>query len=150
MAEGKKSGGGSLKDEDIVTEKDVGRRELVGLLGVGAAGAVALVSGCGGRRTRVVEVQTVSTTGYTDGDSSYGCTDSPGYGRGPQIAGVTDGDQGNCGDPANYGRRGGGQQQVIIQQQASGCSDSDPHDPVGTDGDVGYGADAVGQGRRCY
>lgn len=158
---GKKPEAGTLKDEDIVSAKgreDVGRRSVVGMLGVGAAAsAVALATGC----RRGVVVRTVST-GYTDGDSGA-CADPAGGGRG--NTGVTDADQHPCYDPPGRGR-GQQQQQVIVQQQPAqtGCTDSDPTDSAGygvrcggvriqvqgtgiTDNDGGPCADPAGGGR---
>src|SRR5262245_41102833 len=105
----KQRGAATLTDEDGVSEKgrDVGRRGMISLLGISAAGAVALTAGCY-RRARVVAV-----AGGTDGDSGP-CADPAGGGRG--VTGVTDGDQGQygCTDPVNRGRGAQGQQQQVV------------------------------------
>jgi hypothetical protein len=166
---GKKPEPVTLTDEDIVSSKgrEVGRRSMVGMLGVGAAaGAVALATGC----RRAVVVRTVAT-GITDGDGGA-CADPAGGGRG--NTGVTDADQHPCYDPPGRGRAVGGQvvvqqpvqQRVIVQQPGVACTDSDPHDAAGrgvrcaggvrvqvggrsgiTDSDGGPCADPAGSGR---
>jgi hypothetical protein len=161
---GKKPEAQTLTDGDIVKSPDVGRRSMVGMIGVGAAaGALALATGC---RRGYVRVQTVAT-GYTDSDSGA-CADPAGQGRG--NTGITDGDRGNpCYDPAGRGRGGGGgqvviqqpQPRVIVQPARTGITDSDPGDPAGngrggvrvqvqggiTDSDGGPCADPAGGGR---
>jgi hypothetical protein len=160
MADAKDGRDGTLTDEEITTERSLGRRGVVGLLSAGV-GAVALATGCG--RRRVVQVQTVAS-GITDSDGGP-CADPGGGGRG--ITGVTDGDgYGGCNDPVNRGR-GGGRQVVQVQRAYTGVTDRDSgpgSDPGGygrggvrvqvrtglTDSDRGYGADAGGNGRRGY
>ena len=147
----------TLNDEDIVTDKDVGRRKLLGFAGVGAASAVALATGCG--RRRVVRVQTVQTvSGITDNDGGQ-YADPAGNGRGTTVvvqqqSGITDSDGGQYADPAGNGRGG-----VVVQQ--SGVTDSDGGpcaDPGGggrgysglTDSDGGQCSDPGGRGRSGY
>ncbi len=165
----------TLDDEEIVSERGraVGRRKALHLAGGAAAfGAVALATGCGRRRTVVVQQAAITdqdggpcadpvnggrgNSGLTDQDAGQ-CADPVGRGRtGNQVVqpqqpytGITDSDGGQYADPAGYGRGGGG---------ASGITDSDGGayaDPAGngrgrsgcTDSDGGAYADPAGRGR---
>lgn len=165
---GKKPEAGTLTDDDIVKSPDVGRRSMVGMIGVGAAaGALALATGC---RRGYVRVQTVAT-GYTDSDGGA-CADPAGQGRG--NTGVTDADGHPCYDPVGRGRGAAAQvvvqqpqPRVIVQPARTGITDSDPSDAPGngrgggarviiqgggggtgiTDSDGGPCADPAGGGR---
>jgi hypothetical protein len=148
----------TLNDEDIVTEKDVPRRKMLGFAAVGAASAVALATGCG--RRRVVRVQTVQTvSGITDRDAGQ-YADPAGNGRGTtqvvvqQASGITDSDSGQYADPAGNGRGG-----VVVQGTGVTDNDSGPcADPGGggrgysglTDSDGGTCSDPGGRGRSGY
>lgn len=155
MSENEKKAPSTLTEDDIVTDKgrDVGRRHAVGLLGVAAAGAVAVSTGCVVRRTPGV---VVVNRGITDRDGGP-CADPAGGGRG--VSGITDADAGGCSDPAGRGR-GAGPRTVVVQQPA-GLTDRDAgacSDPAGggrgysglTDSDRGYCSDPGGRGRRGY
>lgn len=152
--EGKKgSSKRTLAEEDIVTEREIGRRDAVSLFGVVAAGAVAFATGC---RRRVQTVQVVQSA-ITDND--YGpCSDPVNAGRG--VSGITDSDRVGCVDPVNRGRGGG---RVVQVQPAyrQGITDRDGGpcaDPGGagrgysglTDSDGGYCSDPGGRGRSGY
>ncbi|HJL17509.1 MAG TPA: hypothetical protein RMH99_17710 [Sandaracinaceae bacterium LLY-WYZ-13_1] len=138
----------TLRDEEIVRDgRAVGRRRALGLVGAGAAGAVALATGCGGR---VRATPVARNSGITDSDGGP-CADPAGNGRG--VTGITDSDGGQCADPVNRGRGG--------VAQTSGVTDSDSGayaDPAGagrggavqtgiTDSDGGPCADPAGGGR---
>lgn len=153
----------TLSEDDIETTegRELGRRGAISLLGVGAASAVALATGCA-RRARVVQVTTVQATGITDRDGGP-CADPGGNGRG--FTNITDADGGACADPVNRGRGGG--QRVYVQQPSqvvrvqTGITDNDYgacSDPAGggrgysglTDSDGGYCSDPGGRGRSGY
>ena len=98
----------TLEMGDIVTERPLGRRSTLGLLGAVTVGAVATACG-GGRAAETTTTTTVVTRGSacTDQDPQ----DPVGGGRG---RGISDSDPT---DPVGCGSRA--------------CSDSDPSDPAG-------------------
>jgi hypothetical protein len=93
----------TLSDDQMVTERPMGRRSSMAMLGAGVLGAVGLV---GAVAPSEAEAQ------CTDSDSGYGA-DPAGRGR-RCCRGISDSDPS---DPVGCGRRA--------------CSDSDPHDPGG-------------------
>lgn len=126
----------SLRSDEIVTEREIGRRSALGVIGATVAGAVAATAGFGASNPTRAKAQSDSDTGpHADppGRGRTGLTDSdrgrnadrPGYGRGPR--GCTDSDGGSYADPAGNGRC------------HRNCSDSDG----------GQYADPAGRGRRC-
>ena len=103
----------TLKDDEIQTQRRVGRRRAFLRIGGVAAGAVGLVVGCGGRRGTYI----VTAQNATDGDTGYRA-DPAGGGRGP--TGMTDRDAGECADPANYGVAGSG----LTDSDSGACADT--------------------------
>ncbi len=102
----------TLEMGDIVTERPLGRRSTLGLLGAVTVGAVA--TACGGGRA--AEATTTTTTTTVEVTRGTACTDQDpqdpvGAGRG---RGISDSDPT---DPVGCGSRE--------------CSDSDPSDPAG-------------------
>lgn len=162
----------TLRDEDIVTQPDGGRRSVLGVVSVAALGAASkAITGCIVATPQPQPVQTVvaqpaggvvvqqARSGITDSDQGQ-WADPVGNGRGGYrgvVTGITDGDSGTYSDPVNQGRghwgRGGN----------TGLTDGDSGswaDPAGngrgtarlantgiTDGDSGSWADPVGGGR---
>jgi hypothetical protein len=161
----------TLRDEDIVSQPDTGRRSAMVLVGATVLGAASkALGGCivttPQQTVPVAQATTGGTvvvqqgrTGVTDNDQGQ-YADPVGNGRGGYrgvVTGITDGDSGTYSDPVNQGRgtfgRGG----------ATGLTDGDSgswSDPVGngrgtarfsntgiTDGDSGSWADPVGGGR---
>lgn len=119
----------TLTDNDIKTERSIGRRSLFALVaGAAGAGLAACVqvnpartgggtvsNPAGGGGTRVQQ------SGLTDNDPQ----DQPGNGSGPRYSGLNDSDSGNSAagsDNAGYGRTG---------PQPTGFSDNDPVDSPG-------------------
>lgn len=101
MSQSPKSPKKTLVAGDIVTERTLGRRSAIGLLGAGAIGAVAITG-------------TASRAEAKASDSDP--TDPPGRGR----TGFTDRDSGASADGAGRG--------VCAER---GHSDADPNDPAG-------------------
>lgn len=159
----------TLRDEDIVTQPDTGRRSVMAVVGATVLGAASkALGGCivTSPQTPVAQATTGGTvvvqqgrTGVTDNDQGQ-WADPVGNGRGGYrgvVTGVTDGDSGTYSDPVNQGRGHWG------RGAASGLTDGDSgswSDPVGngrgtarfsntgiTDGDSGSWADPVGGGR---
>ncbi len=159
----------TLRDEDIVTQPDAGRRSVMAVVGATVLGVASkALGGCVVQSPQPQPV--VATTGggtvvvqgrsgITDNDQGQ-WADPVGNGRGGYrgvVTGITDGDSGTYSDPVNQGRghwgRGGN----------TGLTDGDSGswaDPVGngrgtarfsntgiTDGDTGSWADPVGGGR---
>lgn len=136
MSEDPKSKKKSLENEEIVSERKLGRRSTLGIIGASVAGAAAVTMGAA-LLPRSAEAQSDSDTGrYADpaGRGRTGVTDSDGgpnadragHGRGSGRSGITDSDTGPNADPAGNGR-------------GRNCSDSDG----------GRYADPAGRGRRC-
>jgi hypothetical protein len=163
----------TLRDEEIVTQADTGRRSVMAIVGATVLGAASkALGGCVVQQPAVQPAQTVvagggggqvmvqqAQTGVTDSDQGQ-WADPVNNGRGGYrgaVTGLTDGDSGTYSDPVNQGRghwgRGG----------QTGLTDSDQGqwaDPVSngrgtarlnntglTDGDSGSWADPVGGGR---
>jgi hypothetical protein len=101
MDEGRKSPKKTLVSEDIVTDRKVGRRSAISLMGAGALGAAALAGAPSRAEAKA-----------SDSDP----TDPPGRGR----TGFTDRDSGSSADGAGRG--------VCAER---GHSDADPNDPAG-------------------
>ncbi len=102
MSEDKKKK--TLSDTDLVTERPMGRRSSMAMLGGAVLGAAGLVAAATPQQAQAQ---------CTDNDSGSN-SDPAGRGRG---RGVSDSDGGRNADPAGCGRRS--------------CSDSDPNDPGG-------------------
>ncbi len=126
----------TLNIEEIATERQLGRRSTLGIIGASLAGAAAATMGAA-LLPRSAQAQSDSDTGrYADpaGRGRSGVTDSDsgpnadraGHGRGQRTTGVTDSDSGPNADAAGNGR-------------GRNCSDSDG----------GQYADPAGRGRRC-
>lgn len=88
MSESKKKA--TLVEDEIQTERPVGRRSALGILGVGVVGAVAATGLLAGAQRAEAQV--------TDSDTG-GNADSAGHGR----TGQTDRDSGPDGDRAGHG-----------------------------------------------
>jgi hypothetical protein len=136
----------TLREDEIVTQPDVGRRSMLAIAGATVLGAASkALGGCVVQQPAAQPAQTVVSggggtvvvhsqrSGITDNDSGQ-WADPVGNGRGGYrgvYTGITDGDTGTYSDPVNQGRghwgRGG----------ATGL----------TDGDTGNWADPVGGGR---
>lgn len=172
MSKEEKKSPTTLRDEDIVTQPDAGRRSVMAIAGATVLGAASkALGGCVVQSPQPQPVQTAvgggtvvvqqqpQSGGVTDSDQGQ-WADPVGGGRGGYrgvATGLTDGDSGTYSDPVNQGRghwgRGG----------ATGLTDGDSGswaDPVGngrgqarfantglTDGDSGNWADPVGGGR---
>ncbi|MFO0652954.1 MAG: hypothetical protein U0326_42445 [Polyangiales bacterium] len=160
----------TLRDEDIVSQPDTGRRSVMAVVGATVLGAASkALGGCVVQSPQPAPVGQVTTggtvvvqqgrTGVTDNDQGQ-WADPVGNGRGGYrgvVTGITDGDSGTYSDPVNQGRGHWG------RGAASGLTDGDSgswSDPVGngrgtarfsntgiTDGDSGSWADPVGGGR---
>lgn len=160
----------TLRDEDIVTQPDTGRRSAMAIVGATVLGAASkALGGCVVQTPQQPTVQATTgggtvvvqqgRTGVTDNDQGQ-WADPVGNGRGGYrgvVTGITDGDSGTYSDPVNQGRGHWG------RGAASGLTDGDSgswSDPVGngrgtarftntgiTDGDSGSWADPVGGGR---
>lgn len=151
-----------LKDDEIKTERSLGRRSLLTLVAgaVGAGVASCVPVGPGGFTTT-----NPGYTGLTDNDTGQ-FQDQPNYGRfggggGPTYTGLTDNDSGAYQDQEGYGRFGGGGGGAIY----TGFNDNDTGayaDAAGygrgtgssytglNDSDTGPYADAAGYGRRGW
>ena len=145
MTEEKKT----LEDSDIETERSLGRRSTLGLIGA----SVAAMAGALGLEPAIAEAQCSDSDSGPNADpggqgrscgGGGGCTDSDagpnadGAGRGRNCGGgvrprgCTDRDSGRNADPAGGGRRCG-------RRRRRRC----------TDADTGRYADGAGHGRRC-
>jgi hypothetical protein len=161
----------TLRDEDIVTQPEGGRRSVLAVVGVTVLGAASkALGGCIVANPQPVPAQQVVTgggtvmvqqaqTGVTDGDAGE-YSDPVNGGRGGMrgmYTGLTDGDSGTYSDPSGQGRGhyGRGGQTGLTDGDAGAYSD-----PVGngrgtarlgqtniTDSDGGQWADSVGHGR---
>lgn len=162
----------TLRDDEIVTQPDTGRRSVMAVVGATVLGAASkALTGCivagpqpvaqpvvQGTAGGTVVVQQ-GRTGVTDNDQGQ-WADPVGNGRGGYrgvVTGITDGDSGTYSDPVNQGRG------TFGRGAATGLTDGDSgswSDPVGngrgtarfantglTDGDTGSWADPVGGGR---
>jgi len=144
----------TLEDADIETERTLGRRSTVGLIGA----SFAAMAGVMGFSVPEAEAQ------CTDSDGGR-FADPGGGGRRCARSGCSDSDGGRNGDPGGAGRRCGGRRR---RGRSRGCSDSDggpnadpggggrrcgaaPRPPPRTcsDPDTGRYADGAGRGRRC-
>lgn len=122
----------SLEDSDMITERPIGRRASVAVVGavlVGAAGIVA----------------TTPSQAEAQGCSDSDPRDAVGRGRHCGVSGCSDSDPH---DPGGNGRH--------CRPQVSGCSDSDPRDPGGNGRHCGRRScsdadpyDPAGGGRHC-
>ena len=117
----------TLEEDDIETERGLGRRSTIGLIGASFAAMTGVL-------------------GFSVNEAEAQCTDSDGGryadagGRGRRCrrtAGCSDPDGGRWADPAGRGRRCQGR--VRVRPRTGGCTDSDG----------GRFADAAGRGRRC-
>lgn len=139
----------TLDADDILTERQIGRRSTLGAIGATLVGAAAITSGLAAGAPESAEAQTDSDTGrYADraGQGRTGVTDSDsgdraGHGRGRRRPpprpprSCTDSDSGQFADPGGQGRNCGRRRPPPRRN----CSDSDS----------GQWADPGGQGRRC-
>ncbi len=108
----------TLRDEDIVSQPDTGRRSVMAVVGATVLGAASkALGGCVVQSPQpavpVAQATTGGTvvvqqgrTGVTDSDQGQ-WADPVGNGRGGYrgvVTGVTDGDSGTYSDPVNQGR----------------------------------------------
>ncbi len=133
MSEKKKS----LEENEITTERVMGRRSTLGAIGATVLGAAALTLGAAAGQPKRAHAQSDTDSGPgadPAGRGRTGCSDSDGGGNadrgghGRHCGGYTDSDSGSCADPGGRGRG-----------PARNCSDSDG----------GGCADPAGRGRRC-
>jgi len=118
----------TLSEEDIDTERGVGRRSAMGVIGASVAAAAGVMA------FEVPEAEAQCT------DSDGGRFADPG-GRGRRCrrrTGCSDPDGGRWADPAGRGRRCS-RVRRRRRRRSRGCTDSDG----------GRFADAAGRGRRC-
>lgn len=136
MSEDPKNTKKTLENEEIVSERKLGRRSTLGIIGASVAGAAAVSMGAAllpgsaeaqsdSDSGRYADAAGRGRTGATDSDSGPNA-DRAGHGRGNGRSGVTDSDSGPNADAAGNGR-------------GRNCSDSDG----------GSYADPAGRGRRC-
>ncbi|MCA9606083.1 MAG: hypothetical protein KC619_10840 [Myxococcales bacterium] len=137
----------TLEEGDIETERGLGRRSTIGLIGA----SFAAMTGVLGFEVSEAEAQ------CTDSDGGR-YADPGGGGRRCRRSGCSDSDGGRYADPAGGGRRCSGRVRVRPRQ---GCTDSDGGryaDPAGggrrcrrscSDSDNGRWADPAGGGRHC-
>ena len=84
----------SLTDTEIKTQARYGRRSMLGMLGVGAAGSAMVLASGTGNQAQAVDIDNGV---WTDRGS---CP----RGSGGIWTGITDADNGNLTDPGGYGR----------------------------------------------
>lgn len=137
----------TLGEDDIETERGIGRRSTIGIIGA----SFAAMAGVLGIEPSEAEAQ------CTDSDGGQ-WADPGGGGRRCRRSGCSDSDGGRWADPAGAGRRCGGGVRVVPR---TGCTDGDGGrwaDPAGggrrcvrscSDPDSGRWSDPAGRGRRC-